>query len=360
MIKKHIKAIIAAALTTLLPCLFGVIFWDKLPDVFPTHFGPSGEADNFTGKAFSVFFIPVLLLVFFFICIFATAVLDKKAKQNDKAFSMVIWTIPLISVFVNAMLYMIALGKDVDPLLLMPVLMGVMFIIIGNYMPKCRQNFTLGIKIGPTLESKENWNATHRFAGKVWFFGGIILLFTALLPAAVLMITTLSIIAVLVILPIIFSYRFKNRQTKEGTLKKGNLPPLNRKAIIISVSVSVLILLGVMVLMFVGDIETDFAQDSFTVDSSFYNEISVKYDEIDSIELRDEFDPGSRVMGFGSARLLMGNFKNSEFGNYTLYAYTGADSCVVIRSGDKTLVITGSDSAETEKIYQELSAKAGK
>lgn len=360
MIKKHIKGIIAAAVVTLLPALFGIIFWDRLPDVFATHFGPSGEADNSTGKAFSVFFIPVLLLVFFFVCIFATALLDKKSKQNDKAFSMVIWTIPVISVFVNAMLYMIALGKDVSPMLLMPIMMGVMFIVIGNYMPKCRQSFTLGIKIGPTLESEENWNATHRFAGKVWVCGGIILLFTALLPDSILMTLTLIILAVLVLLPVVFSYRFKSQQLKEGTLKKGNLQPLNRTAVIISTSVAVLILVGAMALMFIGDIETDFSQDSFTVDSPFYNELSVKYSDIDSIELRDEFDPGVRVMGFGSARLLMGNFKNDEFGNYTLYAYTGADSCIVIRSGDETLVIAGGDTGETEKIYKELSAKAGK
>ncbi len=360
MIKKHIKGIIAAAVVTLLPALFGIIFWDRLPDVFPTHFGLSGEADNFTGKAFSIFFIPAVLLVFFFICIFITALLDKNAKQNDKAFSMVIWTIPIISVFVNALLYMLAFGKDISPTFLMPIMMGILFAVIGNYMPKCRQSFTLGIKIGPTLESEENWNATHRFAGKLWVCGGILLLFTALLPDTVLMILTFTILAVMIILPVIFSYRFKSRQLKEGTLKKGNLPPLNRTALIISVSILILILIGVMAIMFVGDIETNFLQDSFTVDSSFYNELSVKYDDIDSIELRDEFDPGSRTFGFSSAKLLIGNFRNDEFGNYTLYSYVGADSCVVIRSGEDTLVITGSDAAATEKIYNEISSRTEK
>ena len=64
-----------------------------------------------------------------------------------------------------------------------------------------------------------------------------------------------------------------------------------------------------------------------------------------------------RTFGFGSARLLMGQFKNDEFGTYTRYSYTKCDSCVVLISGENVLVLSGPDEDATREIYEELTAK---
>ena len=69
---------------------------------------------------------------------------------------------------------------------------------------------------------------------------------------------------------------------------------------------------------------------------------------------------GSRVFGIGSFRLLLGNFENEEFGNYTRYTYYHAEACVVLHVNGKTLVLSGRDKAETQAIYQELLAKTEK
>ena len=60
----------------------------------------------------------------------------------------------------------------------MTVLIGVIFTIIGNYLPKCKQNYTIGIKIPWTLNNEENWNKTHRFAGWLWTVCGILIMLT--------------------------------------------------------------------------------------------------------------------------------------------------------------------------------------
>ena len=88
-----------------------------------------------------------------------------------------------------------ALGKEMNPALIVSLLLGFMFIIIGNYLPKCKQNFTLGIKIKWTLENEENWNKTHRFAGKVWFIGGFIMLLTAFLTIEYALLSIIILIA---------------------------------------------------------------------------------------------------------------------------------------------------------------------
>lgn len=97
----------------------------------------------------------------------------------------------------------------------MPALLGVMFIFIGNYLPKVKQNRTLGIKISWTLNNEENWNKTHRFGGKVWVVGGLIMLFSVFLPLTAMVWIMVCVIAVMVIVPIVYSYYiYKQHQKK--------------------------------------------------------------------------------------------------------------------------------------------------
>ena len=73
-----------------------------------------------------------------------------------------------------------------------------------------------------------------------------------------------------------------------------------------------------------------------------------------------EVNIGARQIGFGSPRLSLGIFKNEEFGSYTLYSYTGGSSYIVIKSGDRTLVIGLENEAETKALYEDIAEKIGK
>lgn len=77
------------------------------------------------------------------------------------------WMIPAVSILVSGITYAVALGWKFRLAGLLFAGLGLMFAAIGNYFPKCRPNRTVGIRISWTLGSEENWNATHRFAGKV-------------------------------------------------------------------------------------------------------------------------------------------------------------------------------------------------
>jgi hypothetical protein len=75
------------------------------------------------------------------------------------------------------------------------------------------------------------------------------------------------------------------------------------------------------------------------------------------VEFREEFAVGSRYMGFGSPTISTGVFQNDEFGQYTLYAYTNGEGCVILRQDDNVLVIVGKTLAETKDIYDSLAVK---
>jgi uncharacterized membrane protein len=95
------------------------------------------------------------------------------------------------------------MGKDVQMEVVMPIFMGLLFVIIGNYLPKCKQSYTIGIKIPWTLNSEENWNRTHRFAGWLWTFCGIGMMIAGLFGAYWIFFVA---VFVMVLPPVIYSY----------------------------------------------------------------------------------------------------------------------------------------------------------
>ncbi len=357
MIKKNKLKVVISSIIILLPILFGIIVWEDLPNTMTTHFGADGISDGFSGKAFAVFGLPCILLVLHFFCLFFT-MLDKKQKeQSEKALGMVFWIVPMISLVANGIIYCAAFGANTAPSLLVCVLFGAMFIFMGNYMPKVKQNSTLGVKVTWTLRNEENWSLTHRFTGKIWVICGFALLICTVLPINTLFIALFSVIAVAVILPIAYSYRIYRRHRKQG-IEYGPTPTgeTGKLGVIISAIIVTVILIGVAILMFTGDIEVDCEDTSFKINATYYTDIEVDYTDIDTIEYRDDLDVGVRANGFGSARLSMGIFQNEEFGSYTLYAYTSTESYLIIHGGEDVLVL-GGDCDEMREIYEEISAK---
>jgi uncharacterized membrane protein len=129
----------------------------------------------------------------------------KKANYSVvlKQFSM--WLIPVMTLFLVPITLLIAIGYDIKINVIVPIFVGIIIIICGNYLPKCKQNYTMGIKLPWTLNSEENWNKTHHLAGFIWTIGGILLVLTTFLNVNSLPIF-LAIIFSLVVVPAVYSY----------------------------------------------------------------------------------------------------------------------------------------------------------
>ena len=212
MIKKHMKTIIFTSVLTLVPMLVGLILWNKLPLEIPTHFGLNGEADGYSSKAFAVFGMPLMMLAFHIICVFATKADPKMKGISDKVFTLVLYIIPAVSLLMCAMIYPVALGNNVKIGTVTILFMGLLFVVSGNYLPKCKQSYTVGIKLPWTLDDSENWNKTHALAGKLWFAGGLVIMATSFLESPVIF---FAITAVMIIIPTVYSFLlYKNKKDK--------------------------------------------------------------------------------------------------------------------------------------------------
>ena len=203
MIKKHLKTLIITSIVILLPMLVGVILWDKLPEQIPTHWNVDGEVDGWSSKAFAVFGLSGILLAAQWLCTLGTAADPKKDRHPDKILHLVLWIIPVLSVILHTATYAVAFGYGVRMEVIMPVLMGLVFVIIGNYLPKCQQNYTIGIKIPWTLNNEENWNKTHRFAGRLWTVCGLVILLTGFFGGFWIF---FGIVLLMVLAPFVYSY----------------------------------------------------------------------------------------------------------------------------------------------------------
>lgn len=203
MFKENKKTLFITCAVILLPIIAGLLLWDRLPDRIPTHWGMGGEVDGWSSKGFAVFAMPLMMLGIQLLCFFVTASDPKRGNIRRKYLSMVLWIIPVLSVMTSCISYAVALGAQIRVEQVIPGFIGLMFVIIGNYMPKFQQSYTMGIRLPWTLSSEENWNRTHRFGGKIWALGGIGVLFCTLMGWGI---ASIVILAVVVIVPTVYSY----------------------------------------------------------------------------------------------------------------------------------------------------------
>lgn len=213
MLKKNKWKLLISSIVILLPMVFGLITWNKLPEKMATHWGADGMANGWSNRSVAVFIIPLFLLLIHWFCILCTLNDSKNKNQSKKVFGMVLWICPIISLVVNGIIYATSFGKAIDINLVVYLLVGLLFVIIGNYLPKCKQNYTIGIRVKWALESEENWNATHRFAGKIWVIGGVLMMVCGFLSEEISNYVFAVLVTVLIILSLGYSYYyFKMKQ----------------------------------------------------------------------------------------------------------------------------------------------------
>lgn len=304
-------------------------------------------------------FLPLIFLATYWLCVFITARDPKQKNQGKKPLTLILWFVPVLSLFMCAMDFALKNWTEFPIASAFCLLFGIMFMAIGNYLPKIRQNYTMGIKVYWTYTSEENWNATHRFGGRAWFLGGLICTLAAFLPGTWSIPVFVIALLVLIPLPILYSYFYYRRQKKNGDALQSVPSRASGKYGKYSLVFSAALLIFVGYVLFTGNITYRFEEESFTINASYYDDLTVAYSDIEEIFFQEENYPGVRVWGYGSFRLLMGTFQTGST-QYTRYTYYRPDSAIVLTVKGKPLVISGKTPEETKAIYDTLLQKTGK
>ena len=204
------------------PAAFLAITWNRIPEKVPMQFGWDGEVNRY-GSKFELIFVVILLTV---VNIGVYLLLRNVHKIDPKRYgaenqSRMTRLASVISIFITGILCFIlycSINQTIKPdasFILGAV--GVLFCFIGNYMFNIKPNYFAGFRLPWTLESEENWRLTHNLAGKLWFAGGVVMAVLALLlPEKIAFVIFFVIVAILVIVPLIYSYKIfrRSRATK--------------------------------------------------------------------------------------------------------------------------------------------------
>ncbi|MBQ2690067.1 MAG: DUF1648 domain-containing protein [Solobacterium sp.] len=205
-LKTEKNTLILTTLIILLPILAGLLLWNRLPEKIPTHFDFQGNPDGWSSRRTAVFFLPLFLTAVHLLCAFITAYDPKERGVSVKIYRLILWIVPVLSVFLNGLVYAYALGKDVNISTASYALIGLTLIIIGNYLPKVRQNMTVGIKIPWTLTDETNWNLTHRLAGRLWIIAGIVIIASTFMSNSVAPFIMLGAVLCCTLIPCVYSF----------------------------------------------------------------------------------------------------------------------------------------------------------
>lgn len=208
------KTTIITTIICLLPLIISIVVFDKLPDQIAIHFDSAGNPDNYLPKALAAFGLP---LVFMVINLYTHFRVNKDPKvQNASNVLRIVsrWAVPVVSVIVVPVTLFMSMGAVIPIPMIVTALVGIIIVLCGNYLPKCKQNYTVGIKLPWTLDNEDNWFKTHRFAGFIWVVCGVIITINSFLG-----IPYISIIApfIMVVSPFVYSYLYyRNHMVKEA------------------------------------------------------------------------------------------------------------------------------------------------
>ncbi|MER2259483.1 MAG: SdpI family protein [Priestia megaterium] len=193
---------------TLLTLVAWLIALPHLPATMPIHWGANGEADGFATKINAMILTVGIMVLIYFIIAFVPRIDPRKEnyKYFSKTYNIVLNAVLLLFFFVNMSTILQGLGYNVPMSYIAPIMAGLVFIIIGNYLQRVRSNYFMGIRTPWTLSNETVWKKTHRLSGKIFFIGGLLILISAFLPDGYKSVIMWGSIVLCVAIPYLYSY----------------------------------------------------------------------------------------------------------------------------------------------------------
>ncbi|MGD1898592.1 MAG: SdpI family protein [Phormidesmis sp.] len=186
--------------------------WIQLPtnSQIPMHFDATGVPDRYAGKSGLLELPAVALgLSLLFVVVPSIEPLQKNIQRSHKAYTASsIIAVAAIATIHTAITF-IALGQPVSIPNVVNIVIGLTFIVTGNYASKIRRNFFFGFRTPWTLSSERAWHKTHRLGSWLLLPHGVAFFAAGLLSASFLVTCVLTvslIVSLLLVLPV-YSYQ---------------------------------------------------------------------------------------------------------------------------------------------------------
>lgn len=207
-------ALILTSVVCLLPVILSLALYNDLPDRVVMQWDIQGNPNWYAHKAVAAFGLPLFMVVINIFVMLAFRGNPKRENVSRPLQMLMEWITPATSVIVVPIILLMAAGAALPVPTIALVLVGVIFVAAGLYLPKTGQNFVVGIRLPWTLRDTETWDKTHRMAGPLWIACGIALILITFLPLSnsATVAALLVILALLIVAPVLYSYVVYKRQ----------------------------------------------------------------------------------------------------------------------------------------------------
>ncbi|MED1724519.1 SdpI family protein [Brevibacillus parabrevis] len=194
----------------LISVAMGLICYPSMPDKMTIHWGMNGEPNGFAPKLLGVSFVPIMMVVIFVSSLWRKQNYRKFESSKDAILNTLMFALLVIHGLIIAYGY----GYMVNISIFVTLILGVLFITMGNFMPRFRHNYLIGIRTPWALGSEQVWKMTHHFGSRAFFLGGILIVLTAFLPQPIHSFALLLVVVATIVITIGSSYYFAKKIRK--------------------------------------------------------------------------------------------------------------------------------------------------
>jgi uncharacterized membrane protein len=197
------------------PVLIAVSFvatalvYGRLPAEIPTHWNWRGQVDDTTARFPGAFLVPLMAAAIWLLLPVLRRIDPRRRNYErfDETFWVVLNLLALGMLLLQGVVLAQALGAPFEMGRLVLGVVGVLFLLLGNYLPRFKSNWWMGVRTPWTLDSEEVWRRTHRLGGWTFALGGLIcVLAAALLPLEVAGVVSMVALSLAALVPVVYSY----------------------------------------------------------------------------------------------------------------------------------------------------------
>lgn len=276
--------------------------------------------------------------------------------QADRSLSRQVYLlIPTLQYAFLVLMLMSSRSVQVNTGAIMNILLGLMFVVMGNILPKSEPNPVFGVRTHWTMASRENWIRTSRLTGWIWVAGGLLCWACVLFEVPFGL--DLAVVLVVALAPVPVSYWIYRKQVKAGTWQEEPLPgtrPASRGTKLVTglVTIGGLVLVAIL-LVFGGRYTLQIRGGQLEAKAPLAGDRSFPLAQAQSIRLQEAGDPGTRNFGYSAFGIDLGSYYNTKYGSYD--RYTGKSPVVIELQGEgEPLVVSLQEAAATEALYTQL------
>lgn len=193
--------------------LVSALAWLQLPAgaQVPIHWGTDGQPDDWADKTLGLFLLPAVAVGVAALLAFIPRFEPRRTNlaRSSKAYGATWIGVMLLLGGLHALAVAVALGAELDLTRIVFVGTGVLFVVIGNYLPKVRPNYMMGIRTPWTLTSDLAWTRTHRLGGRVFVIEGIAIAILGLIGIDGMTLVWVMLGAIGILLVVTFAYSYQ-------------------------------------------------------------------------------------------------------------------------------------------------------